>query len=85
MDDEMVFNSVKKTNRAIVLHEDSVTLGWGAEVVSRIAANCFDHLDAPIMRVGARDCFVASAVSLEDEVLPSVEDFRSGVTQLLAY
>jgi 2-oxoisovalerate dehydrogenase E1 component len=85
MDDRMVFDSVRKTNRAIVLHEDSVTLGWGAEIVSRIAAHCFDHLDAPILRVGAKDSFVASAGSLEDEVLPSVEDFRGEVVRLLEY
>jgi 2-oxoisovalerate dehydrogenase E1 component len=85
MDEELVYRSVKKTNRVIVLHEDSVTLGWGAEVVSRIAANCFEHLDAPILRVGAKDSFVASAVSLEDEVLPSVEDFRKQVIRLLEY
>jgi 2-oxoisovalerate dehydrogenase E1 component len=85
MDDEMVFNSVRKTNRALVLHEDSVTLGWGAEVVARIAANCFDHLDAPVLRVGAKDSFVASAVSLEEEVLPSAEDLRRQVQTLLEY
>jgi 2-oxoisovalerate dehydrogenase E1 component len=85
MDQELVFNSVKKTNRVLVLHEDSVTIGWGAEVVARIAANCFDHLDAPILRVGAKDSFVASAVSLEEEVLPSVEDLRGEVTKLLKY
>jgi 2-oxoisovalerate dehydrogenase E1 component len=85
MDQELVFNSVKKTNRVLVLHEDSVTIGWGAEVVARIAANCFDHLDAPILRVGAKDSFVASAVSLEEEVLPSVEDLRAEVTKLLKY
>ena len=85
MDEELVFNSVKKTNRVLVLHEDSVTIGWGAEVVARIAANCFDHLDAPILRVGAKDSFVASAVSLEEEVLPSVEDLRGEVTKLLKY
>jgi 2-oxoisovalerate dehydrogenase E1 component len=85
MDEELVFNSVQKTNRVLVLHEDSVTIGWGAEVVARIAANCFDHLDAPIIRVGAKDSFVASAVSLEEEVLPSVEDLRGEVTKLLKY
>jgi 2-oxoisovalerate dehydrogenase E1 component len=85
MDDEMVFNSVKKTSRVLVLHEDSVTLGWGAEVVARIASNCFDCLDAPVLRVGAKDSFVASAVSLEEEVLPSVEDVRRQVTTLLKY
>lgn len=85
MDDELVFNSVKKTNRVLVLHEDSVTAGWGAEVVARIAADCFDHLDAPVVRVGAKDSFVGSAVSLEDEVLPSVGDLRREVTKLLQY
>jgi 2-oxoisovalerate dehydrogenase E1 component len=85
MDDEMVFNNVKKTNRVLVLHEDSVTIGWGAEVVARIAANCFDHLDAPVIRVGAKDSFVASAVPLEEEVLPSVDDLRRQVTTLLEY
>jgi 2-oxoisovalerate dehydrogenase E1 component len=85
LDDEIVFNSVKKTNRVLVLHEDSLTLGWGAEVVARIAANCFDYLDAPVLRVGAKDSFVGSAVSLEEEVLPSVEDLRRHVTTLLKY
>lgn len=85
MDDEMVFESVRKTNRVLVLHEDAVTMGWGAEVVARIASNCFDHLDAPVLRVGAKDSFVASAVSLEEEVLPSVDDLRGQVTKLLEY
>jgi len=85
MDDEMVFASVRKTNRVLVLHEDSVTLGWGAEVAARIASKCFEHLDAPVMRLGAKDSFVASAVSLEEEVLPSVEDLRVQVTKLLEY
>ncbi len=85
MDNELVFDSVRKTNRALVLHEDSITLGWGAEIVARIAAQCFDYLDAPILRVGAKDSFVASAVPLEDEVLPSVEDLRKEVLKLLEY
>jgi 2-oxoisovalerate dehydrogenase E1 component len=85
MDDDLVFSSIKKTNRVLVLHEDSVTLGWGAEVVARIAASCFDHLDAPVLRVGAKDSFVGSAVSLEEEVLPSVEGLRQEVTKLLEY
>ena len=85
MDDEIVFNSVKKTNRVLVLHEDSITLGWGAEVAARIAARCFENLDAPILRLGAKDCFVPSALSLEDEMLPSADELRSKVTELLAY
>jgi 2-oxoisovalerate dehydrogenase E1 component len=85
MDDEIVFNSVKKTNRVLVLHEDGLTMGWGAEVVARIADKCFDHLDAPVLRVGAKDSFVGSAVSLEDEVLPSVGGLKRELTRLLEY
>ena len=85
MDDEMVFNSVRKTNRVLMLHEDSVTLGWGAEVVARIAAELFRAPRRAGLRVGAKDSFVASAVSLEDEVLPSVDDLRREVTRLLEY
>jgi 2-oxoisovalerate dehydrogenase E1 component len=85
MDDQIVFDSVRKTNRVLVLHEDAVSMGWGAEVVARIAANCFDHLDAPVLRVGAKDSFVASAVSLEEEVLPSVDDLRAQVTKLVEH
>jgi len=85
MDDEIVCNSVRKTNRVLILHEDGLTMGWGAEVVARIAANCFDYLDAPIVRIGAKDSFVGSAVSLEDEVLPSVEGLRAEITKLLRY
>ena len=60
-------------------------MGWGAEVVARIAANCFDHLDAPVLRVGSKDSFVASAVSLENEVLPSVDDLKRELTKLVQY
>jgi 2-oxoisovalerate dehydrogenase E1 component len=85
MDDEAVFESVRKTNRVVILHEDSLTLGWGAEIAARITAKCFEYLDAPVARVAALDCFVPSAVSLEDEVLPSVDDFRTAVRNLLDY
>jgi 2-oxoisovalerate dehydrogenase E1 component len=85
MDEDLIYGSIRKTNRVIVLHEDSLTLGWGAEVAARIAANCFEHLDAPVLRLGAKDSFVGSAVSLEDEVLPSVEDLRGELKKLLEY
>jgi 2-oxoisovalerate dehydrogenase E1 component len=85
MDEELVFNSVRKTNRVLVLNEDSLTLGWGAEVAARITAKCFDQLDAPVLRVGAKDCFVPSAVALEEETLPSVEDLRNEVQKLIEY
>jgi 2-oxoisovalerate dehydrogenase E1 component len=84
-DQELVFESVKKTNRVLVAHEDSLTMGFGAEVVARIADQCFDWLDAPVARVGADDCFVPSAPTLELEVLPAVEDVRAAAERLLEY
>ncbi len=84
-DQEQVYASVRKTNRVLVAHEDSLTMGFGAEVAACIVENCFDALDAPVMRVAARDCFVASAPTLEAEVLPSVADLRSALDRLLAY
>jgi 2-oxoisovalerate dehydrogenase E1 component len=84
-DQEMVFESVKKTNRVMVAHEDSLTMGFGAEIVARIADECFDWLDAPVARVGADDCFIPSAPNLELEALPAVEDVRAAAERLLEY
>lgn len=85
LDEEMIYTSVKKTNRVIVLHEDTLTAGFGAEISARIAENCLDSLDAPVLRVAARDSFVPSATVLEDAVLPSLEDVAAAVDKLLAY
>ena len=85
LDEELIYESVKKTNRVIVLHEDSLTLGFGAEISARVTENCFEHLDAPIMRVAARDSFVPSATTLEDAILPSLGDLSYAVEKLLNY
>ncbi len=84
-DEEAVYASVRKTNRLLVAHEDSLTMGFGAEVAARVAQNCFESLDAPILRVAAKDSFVPSAASLEAAVLPSAEDVRAAVEKLLSY
>jgi 2-oxoisovalerate dehydrogenase E1 component len=85
LDEGLIYQSVKKTNRVIVLHEDSLTQGFGAEISARIVENCFEHLDAPVMRVAARDSFVPSATTLEDAILPSLADVGDAVEKLLAY
>lgn len=85
LDEGLIYESVKKTNRVIVLHEDSLTLGFGAEISARVAENCFEHLDAPILRVAAKDSFVPSATTLEDAILPSLTDLGDAVEKLLAY
>ena len=84
-DKQAVFESVRRTNRVVVAHEDSLTMGFGAEVAAEISRHCFDHLDAPVARVGAEDCFVPSAVNLEREVLPSEDSVRLAIERLLKY
>lgn len=85
LDEEIICRSVRKTNRVVVAHEDTCTMGFGAEIAARISRDCFESLDAPVARVTAKDSFVPSAPNLELMVLPSVEDLRRGVEQVLSY
>ena len=84
-DQECVFESIRKSNRVLIAHEDTLTMGFGAEVAAKVADECFDSLDAPVGRVGAKDCFIPSAANLELEVLPSVETIRAAAERILAY
>ena len=84
-DQECVFESIRKTSRVLIAHEDTLTMGFGAEVAAKVADECFDWLDAPVGRVGAKDCFIPSAANLELEVLPSVETIREAAERVLAY
>ncbi len=84
-DEEMIYRSVRKTNRAVIAHEDSLTMGFGAEIAARIAENSIDALDAPVRRVAAKDSFVPAAQNLELAILPSLEDIRAAVEQVLRY
>jgi 2-oxoisovalerate dehydrogenase E1 component len=84
-DKERVFESVKKTNRLLIAHEDTVTMGFGAEIAACVADECISYLDGPVARVGAKDCFIPSASNLELEVLPSVETLRAAAERVLAY
>jgi 2-oxoisovalerate dehydrogenase E1 component len=77
--------TVKKTNRVIVAHEDSLSFGYGAEIAARIADELFEHLDAPVRRVCALDTFVAYAPQLEDAILPQVADVAKAITALHSY
>src|SRR6185437_3817818 len=84
LDEKLIYDSVKKTSRVLVLHEDSLTQGFGAEISARIVENCFEYLDAPVIRVAAKDSFVPSSTVLEDAVLPSLDDVRMAVEKLIA-
>jgi len=85
LDEELIFQSVRKTNRVVIVHEDSLFMGFGAEVAARIASNCLESLDAPVLRVAARDSFVPSAPSLEALVLPSIQDLRNAIERTLQF
>jgi 2-oxoisovalerate dehydrogenase E1 component len=80
-----ISRSIQKTNRALVVHEDSISWGYGAEIAARIAAELFEHLDAPVKRVAALDTFVAYAPELEDEILPQADDIAEGIIDLSRY
>jgi 2-oxoisovalerate dehydrogenase E1 component len=77
--------TVKKTNRVIVAHEDSLSFGYGAEIAARISDELFEHLDAPVRRVAALDTFVAYAPQVEDAILPQVADVLASITELNSY
>ena len=84
-DQETVYASVKKTGRVIVAYEDSMSWGYGAEIVARIADDCFAWLDAPVKRVASTDTFVGYAPSLEDAQLPQVQTFRDAYTDIMNF
>jgi 2-oxoisovalerate dehydrogenase E1 component len=85
VDYEAIFNSVKKTNKAIIIHEDTLTAGFGAEISARIAENCFEHLDGPVRRVGALDAHVPYHPLLEDAVLPNRKVIYEAIKNMLLY
>jgi len=85
MDDEAIFRTVKKTNRLLVLHEDTRTGGIAGEITARVSETCFEWLDAPVLRVTAADVPLPFAPSLEDYVLPQTADIVRAVKRLVAY
>jgi 2-oxoisovalerate dehydrogenase E1 component len=82
---EAIAESVRKTNRVIVAHEDTLSWGYGAEIAARIADELFDDLDAPVKRVAAKDTFVAYQPALEDVILPQSEDFFQAMLAMSKY
>ena len=84
LDTEAIFNSVKKTNRVIILQEDTLFGGIASDISSMIMENCFEYLDAPVRRVGSLESAIPFMKSLEDQYLPKVR-FETELKELLAY
>ena len=82
---ETIAESVKKTNKVIIAHEDSLSWGIGSEIAARIADELFPWLDAPVRRVASLDTWVAYSPQLEDEILPQVENVLAAIEDIYAY
>jgi 2-oxoisovalerate dehydrogenase E1 component len=82
---DAIADSVRKTGRVLVAHEDSRSWGYGAEIAARIAEELFEHLDAPVRRIGALDTFVGYSPILEDTILPQVSTIAAAVRELKRY
>ena len=77
--------SIQKTSKALVVYEDTLTAGPGAEIAAIIAEEYFEYLDGPVLRVAAKDAPVPFNWDLEDEILPQTEDIRLAAERLLGY
>jgi 2-oxoisovalerate dehydrogenase E1 component beta subunit len=80
-----VLESVRRTSKVLVLHEDTRTGGFGAEIAATIAEEAFEHLDAPLKRIAAPDSPVPFSPPLEKAFIPQVDDVVAGLRELAAY
>ena len=85
LDMDTIATSVKKTNKVIVAHEDSLSWGIGSEIVARIADDLFPWLDGPVRRVASMDTWVAYAPELEEIILPQPKDVLDAIIDLAAF
>ena len=84
-DKQAVLESVAKTSKALVLHEDTHTGGFGGEIAATIAEEAFEELDAPLRRITAPDCPVPFSPPLEKAFIPQVEGVAAGIRELAEY
>ena len=84
-DKEAVLKSVEKTSKVLVLHEDTRTGGFGAEIAATITEEAFESLDAPVKRITAPDTPVPFSPPLEKAFIPQVEDVVAGLKDLAEY
>jgi 2-oxoisovalerate dehydrogenase E1 component len=85
LDTETIFESVRKTNRVLIAHEDIEFMGFGSEVAALVGTHCFPSLDAPVQRVAAKFSMIPQAPNLESIILPSKKDVLEATRTLLSY
>ncbi len=86
LDKDTILSSVKKTGKALIVHEDNLTLGLGAEIAALIASEAFDSLDAPVMRVAGPDVpAMPYARTMQDFFLPNADKITAALRKLAAY
>ncbi|MEX2048961.1 MAG: dehydrogenase E1 component subunit alpha/beta [Gemmatimonadota bacterium] len=85
LDMERIAASVRKTNKVLVVHEDSLSWGVGAEISARIADELFEYLDGPVRRIASLDTWVSYAPDLEDVTLPQTPDVVRALVELAAW
>ena len=85
MDKAAIARSVAKTSKVLIVHEDNKTGGVGAEIAATIAEDHFELLDGPILRVAAADTHIPYAPTLEEAVIPNVDDVLAALRRLAAY
>ncbi|MBI4830967.1 MAG: alpha-ketoacid dehydrogenase subunit beta [Candidatus Lindowbacteria bacterium] len=85
LDKKTIYDSVKKTNRVVLAHEDHKTLGIGAEISALLSEELFDYLDTPIVRVAAPDTPIPYSPPLEEFYLPKEQDVIAAVHRVIEY
>jgi pyruvate/2-oxoglutarate/acetoin dehydrogenase E1 component len=84
-DRDAVLEAVSRTGKLIVLHEDTRTAGFGAEIAATVGEESFQYLDAPVVRVAAPDTPVPFSPPLEKAFIPQVDDVVQAIERLAAY
>jgi 2-oxoisovalerate dehydrogenase E1 component len=84
-DFEAIAASVKKTSRVLVVYEDPISWGYGAEIAARVSTELFSYLDAPVERVAATDTFVAYQPQVEDFILPQASHIRKALEKVSSF
>ncbi len=85
IDWDIIFTSVKKTGKVLIVHEDTKFMGLGAEIVAEISKNCYEYLDAPVERCAGKDSHIPFNNILENEVLPQIKDIELSILKLLSF